>query len=164
MSHSNYHFATVCKQKPLREEHLLGDHSHSKSASVRRKLKGNNRRAKSFRHLLHNFSPFSTLFTLFPPGLLLKLTWWTFRRERERDIYIYIYFFFFCSGRGKGSRGAGGRWRTCFLLKAQEGGSPGRKGPRGREGVCSEFPNYGGGGLNIFFRGRNVHQVKAFLK
>ena len=34
------------------------------------------------------------------------------------------------------------------------------KGPSGREGVCGELGNGGGGGaLNIFFRGRNVHQV-----
>ena len=28
-------------------------------------------------------------------------------------------------------------------------------GPRGRDGVCREL---GGGGLNIFFRGRKAHQ------
>ena len=31
-------------------------------------------------------------------------------------------------------------------------------GPRGREGVCGELGNLGGG-LNIFVWGRNVHQV-----
>ena len=31
-------------------------------------------------------------------------------------------------------------------------------GDGGREGVCREFGGIGGG-LNIFFRGRNVHQA-----
>ena len=47
-----------------------------------------------------------------------------------------------------------------FLLKIPRGGGglPGGVG-RGREGVCVEF---GGGGLNILFRGRNPHQVVLF--
>ena len=39
------------------------------------------------------------------------------------------------------------------------GGLEEGEGPRGRQGVCGELGNCGGGGLNIFFRGRNVHQV-----
>ena len=44
-----------------------------------------------------------------------------------------------------------------FFERCQEGGgSLGRGGGRGREGVCGKS---GGGGLNIFFRARNSHQV-----
>ena len=52
------------------------------------------------------------------------------------------YFYFFCSGRGV----------------LQEG-----EGPKGREGVFGELGNVcrGGGGLNIFFRGRNVLQANV---
>ena len=32
-------------------------------------------------------------------------------------------------------------------------GSPGREGPRDREGVCSELGNFGGGGAKFFFSG-----------
>ena len=39
-----------------------------------------------------------------------------------------------------------------FLLKISGGGVSRRGGPRGREGVCSKCGNWGGGGLNIFFR------------
>ena len=78
------------------------------------------------------------------------LTWWTFRK-----------FFFSARGRGRGSprrqEGAG----VGFLLKIPAGGGGGSpkkgEGGRGREGVCGEF---WGGDLNIFFRGRNAHQVK----
>ena len=45
------------------------------------------------------------------------------------------------------------RWGDWFLFienPRRGGGSPGREGPRGREGVCSELGNFGGG-LNIFF-------------
>ena len=44
-----------------------------------------------------------------------------------------------------------------FLIeKCQEGGLQEGEGPRGREGVCGELGNWGGG--KYFFRGRNVHQ------
>ena len=46
-----------------------------------------------------------------------------------------------------------------FLLKVPGGGEGFLDGPRGREGVGGELGNFFGGGLNIFFRGRNVHQV-----
>ena len=50
-----------------------------------------------------------------------------------------------------------------FLLKIPQGGvlpGEGWRGPRGREGVCREFFFGGGrGGLNIFFRGRDAHEV-----
>ena len=60
--------------------------------------------------------------------------------------------------RGAG-RGGGDRF---FNWKSQGGGSPGGEGPRGREGVCSEFGNLGGGywggggGLNFFFLGAEM--------
>ena len=69
------------------------------------------------------------------------------------------FLFFFGSGRGKGeSEAAGGV--VDFLLEIPEGGGLHEEGPRGREGVCGKLGIFGGGGgLNIFFRGRNVHQV-----
>ena len=71
--------------------------------------------------------------------------------------------FFFCSGRGKGKSEASGGGG--LFLKIPGGGGVLQEGPRGREGVCGEFGNLGGGGgLNIFFRGRNVHQDKRNLQ
>ena len=65
-------------------------------------------------------------------------------------------FYFFCSGERKGV-GATGRVGSLLKIPGGEGvsqeGGPGRGG---REGVCREFA---GGGLNIFFRGRNARQV-----
>ena len=69
-------------------------------------------------------------------------------------------YFLFSSARG-GGRGSPRRWKWWggrFLLKIPGRGGVSRRG-RGREGVCGELRNWGGGGLNIFFRGRNVHQV-----
>ena len=64
-----------------------------------------------------------------------------------------IFLLFFLVGGGR----RGGRF---FIENPRRGGGlPGGWGPlppRGWEGVCGEF---GGGGLNIFFRGRNSHQV-----
>ena len=58
-------------------------------------------------------------------------------------------------GRGSPRRQKGGG--TGFLLKIPGvRGLSGERGGEGREGVCREFP--GGGGVNIFFRGRNAHQ------
>ena len=62
-------------------------------------------------------------------------------------------FYFFCSGRRKGESeapgvGGGGRF---FIENPRRGGAPEGEGPRGREGVCSELGNGGGGGQNIFF-------------
>ena len=74
-------------------------------------------------------------------------------------------FYFFLLGEGEGGvRGGGEGGDFRFLLKIPGGGSPGGglqegEGKRGREGVCGESGNLRrGGGLNIFFRGRNVHQ------
>ena len=53
-----------------------------------------------------------------------------------------------------GSEGGG----IGFLLKIPRRGVSGGEGPRGREGICGEPGNFLGGGVNIFFRGRNVHQ------
>ena len=75
------------------------------------------------------------------------------------DVYI-----FFILGEGnwesEAPEGGGG---IDFLSKIPEGGgSPGRRG-RGAGRVSAA--NWGnlGGGLNIVFRGRNVHQEKCFL-
>ena len=73
-------------------------------------------------------------------------------------------FYFFLLGGGEG--GVRGNWeggRSVFLPKIPGGGggSPGQGGGgRGAGRVSAE--NLGGGGLNIFFRGRNAHQGKAF--
>ena len=70
------------------------------------------------------------------------------------------YFLFFLLGGGEGRvRGAGKGGGRFFIEYPRRGGvswAGGAGGSRGQEGVCGEF---GGGGLNIFFRGRNRHQV-----
>ena len=66
--------------------------------------------------------------------------------------------FFLLGGGAKGVRGAGRGGGEGFLWKIPGvGGAVFRAGGGGGwEGVCGEF--WGGGGLNIFFRGRNSHQ------
>ena len=69
-------------------------------------------------------------------------------------------FYFFLLGGGEGGvwvdREGGGRFFFLLKIPGRGGGSPGQGGGQGgREGVCRIF---GGGGLNIFFRGRNAHQ------
>ena len=78
-----------------------------------------------------------------------------------------IFYFFSVRGGGRGSprrREGRGGGSFFYIENPGGGGSPGGEGPRGWEGVCSEFGNLGGGGVNIFFRGRNVHQVKHATK
>ena len=73
------------------------------------------------------------------------------------------YFYFFRLGEAEGgARGAGKGWGGVrfFIENPTGGGPPGWEGPRGWEGVSSEFGIWGGG-LNIFFRGRNVHQESS---
>ena len=69
--------------------------------------------------------------------------------------------FLFCSGREKGGsprRQEGGKGDRFLIENPRRGG--GSRSGRGREGVCGELGNFfWGGGLNFFFRGRNVHQV-----
>ena len=72
-------------------------------------------------------------------------SWWTFR------------IFFFCSGEGKGESeapGAGGG--LTFHENPRRGGVSGRVGPGAGEGPGGCLWGIFGGGLNIFFRGRNV--------
>ena len=72
-------------------------------------------------------------------------------------------FIFFCSGEGKGESGAAGRGgEGQFVFKIPGGGGGGPR--RGWEGRVSagNLGELGGGGLNIFFRGRNVHQAFHF--
>ena len=74
-------------------------------------------------------------------------------------IYIYILFFFFGSGDGKGEGGGGG---LVFFIENPRRGAVSQEcgGARGgREDLCREYR--GGGGLNIFFRGRNARQVRV---
>ena len=64
----------------------------------------------------------------------------------------------FCrsAGRKHGGSRRRRRWGIGFLLKSPGkggGGAPGREVPRGREGVCSELGNLGGGGAKYFLWG-----------
>ena len=65
------------------------------------------------------------------------------------------YFLFFLLWEGEGGvRGAGRQGGSVFLLKIPGGGGSPEdgRGPRGREGVCSELGNFrGGGGAKYFF-------------
>ena len=85
-------------------------------------------------------------------------------------IITFRYFDFFCSGRRKGEFEAPGRGGSAFIENPRGGGLPGREGPRGRESVCGELGNFGGGGPNIFFSGpkcpssyyfRNIQGITA---
>ena len=73
-------------------------------------------------------------------------------------------FFLLGGGKGRGVRGARrGGW---FFIENPRGGVSRRRGgggERGREGVCSKLAG-GGGGLNIFFQGRNSFQEDYTLK
>ena len=64
-------------------------------------------------------------------------------------------FYFFLLGEGEwGARGAGREGGSVFLYwksRAGGGGSSGREGPRGREGVCSDLGNWGGGPKYFFW-------------
>ena len=81
----------------------------------------------------------SKLFLLLPMTLLV-------------DVSDYFYFFS-ARGGGRGSprrREQGGG--STLNWKSQEG-SPGGEGPRGREGVCGEIGELGGGRAKYFFFG-----------
>ena len=71
------------------------------------------------------------------------------------DVSDIFYFFLLGEGEGgvRGARKGGGR----FFIENPTRGGLSRRG-RGREGVCGEFGNSGGGGQNIFFRARNIHE------
>ena len=69
------------------------------------------------------------------------------------DVSDISYFFLLGEGEG-GARGTGGgRGIGFFVENPRKGGGVLQEGEglRGREGVCSELGNWGGGGLNIFF-------------
>ena len=111
----------------------------------------------------NHFHSISVSFSLFQSPLIIfdhfqslsiTLTWWTFR--------IFVIFVLFGEGEG-GARGARKGDRFFFFRKSQEGGGFPRGGRRGREGVCGELGNLGGG-AKYFFPGRNVHQVIIVLK
>ena len=63
-------------------------------------------------------------------------------------------FYFSCLGEGKGESGPTGRGEVSFVLKILGGG--------GGAGRVSAENLAGGGGLNIFFRVRNAHQVGVY--
>ena len=76
---------------------------------------------------------------------------------------VSIFFIFFCSGRRKGESGAARKGGVDFLLKAPEGGGS-LGGVEGSGGCLRRIGDLGGGGgLNIFFRGRNVHQIASLI-
>ena len=75
------------------------------------------------------------------------------------------FYFFFCSGEGEGesevpAREGGG---TVSYGKSQDGGGgfsrAGGGGGEGPRGCLRGIGGGGWGGLNVFFRGRNYHQV-----
>ena len=72
------------------------------------------------------------------------------------------YFLFFLLGEGKGESEAPGEGggSVFYNIENPGGGLPGQEGLRGQEGVCCELGNCLGRGLNFFWGGRNVHQVK----
>ena len=73
-------------------------------------------------------------------------------------------FYFLCSGEGKGESDAPGRGGGVdFLLKNARGGSQERGEGEGAGWVS--VGNFGvGGGLNIFFRGRNAQSDMRWLQ
>ena len=75
-------------------------------------------------------------------------------------------FYFFCSGRGKGESEAPGGGEVRFLLKIPGGLSPEGRGAEGPGGCLRRIGDLGGGGgVNFFFSGLNVHQeTKASIK
>ena len=80
------------------------------------------------------------------------------------DVSDIFYFFLFGEGEGGSEAPSGGG--SVFYFKSQEGGGfPGRGGAEGPGGCLRQIGAFfgGGGGLNIFFRGRNVHQEKKNL-
>ena len=91
--------------------------------------------------------------------LLFKIakTWWTFR----------ICFSFFLLREGKGESKASGRGGgSIFIEKSRKGAGVLQEGEglRGREGVCGELGNLGGGGANIFFSGPKCPPRKGRLQ
>ena len=82
---------------------------------------------------------------------------------QENSVDVWIFFIFFCLGRGKGEfeglEGGGGGGLE-FLLKFPKGGGWVSMRGRGRGAGRVSAANWGIGGLNIFFRGQNVHQEK----
>ena len=84
------------------------------------------------------------------------------QQKWQKEYLVDVSHFFFRLGEGEGGvrgDGRGGRGSVFFLMKnpGVGGGSPGREGLRGREGVCGELGNLGGGqgegGVNIFCSG-----------
>ena len=78
------------------------------------------------------------------------------------DISDIFNFFVSARGGGRGSLRRSGGGEVDFLLKIPERGSPGGRGAERPGGCLRRIGEFGeGGGLNIFFRGRNVHQVNS---
>ena len=74
-----------------------------------------------------------------------------------------LFFFFFLLGEGEGVvQGAGGGGSFFYSkIPGWGGGFPRRGKGRGTGRVSAATNFWGGGGLNFFFRGRNVRQGKT---
>ena len=68
-------------------------------------------------------------------------------------------FYFFCSGTGKGESEGAGRGGRFFIENPTRGGVSRRGRGVGRVSAANWGFLGGGGGENVFFRCRNVHQV-----
>ena len=77
--------------------------------------------------------------------LVFKGSLWSVSKNNLVDVSDIFNFFLLGEGEGgvEAPEGGGG---SVFLLESPGGGPWGREGPRGREGVCSELGNWGGGG------------------
>ena len=74
-----------------------------------------------------------------------------------------IFFIFSARGRGRGSlrRREGGGGFGLFIENPRRGGVSSGRGAEGPGRFMRQIGAFGGGGgLNIFFRGRNVHQIR----
>ena len=76
----------------------------------------------------------------------------------SKDLVEVSIFLFFLLGEGEGRESEGGGGGSNFYWKSQEGGVSRRERGRGAGRVSAA------GGLNIFFRGRNVHQEEVSMQ
>ena len=89
--------------------------------------------------------------------------WWVSRLSYAWRTFL-IFFIFVRLGEGEGGvRGRRGGGVVDFLLKIPEGGGVSPGGAEGPGGCLRQIGDFWGGVLNIFFRGRNVHQVWTYV-
>ena len=86
---------------------------------------------------------------------LVTFPWWTFR--------IFVYFFYSWEGKGE-FEAPGRRGGVQFSIEnSRSGGGSQGEGGRGWGAGRRSAGNLGGGGVNIFVRGWNAHQVSVTL-